>query len=97
MQVVPLYCFDPRQYQLTPFGHPKTGAFRAQFILEAVLDLKASLRRIGSDLLIHMGRPEDVMPGQLPQTSTVAMQAPDEPYRFAKLEDGCPERSCTAA
>ena len=68
MQVVPLYCFDPRQYQLTPFGHPKTGAFRAQFLLEAVLDLKASLRRIGSDLVIHLGRPEDVMPGELDWT-----------------------------
>ncbi len=62
-QVVPLYCFDPRQYALTPFGNPKTGAHRAQFLLESVLDLKASLRSIGSDLLIHLGRPEDVMSG----------------------------------
>jgi len=60
---VPLYCFDPRQYALTPFGNPKTGAHRAQFLLESVLDLKASLRSIGSDLLIHLGRPEDVMSG----------------------------------
>ena len=68
VQVVPLYCFDPRQYQLTPFGHPKTGVLRAQFLLEAVLDLKASLRRIGSDLVIHLGRPEDAMPGELDWT-----------------------------
>ena len=60
---MPLYCFDPRQYALTPFGNPKTGAHRAQFLLESVLDLKASLRSIGSDLLIHLGRPEDVMSG----------------------------------
>jgi deoxyribodipyrimidine photolyase len=28
--VLPLYCFDPRYFGATPWGHPKTGAFRAQ-------------------------------------------------------------------
>ena len=63
MQVVPLYCFDARQFSATPWGNPKTGAVRAQFLLESVLDLKRSLRGIGSDLLIHMGSPEDAVQG----------------------------------
>lgn len=41
-------------------GNPKTGAFRAQFLLESVLDLKRQLRALGSDLVIAMGRPEEV-------------------------------------
>ena len=62
-QVVPLYCFDPRQFNRTPFGNPKTGAFRAKFLLESVLALRAKLRGLGSDLLIANGRPEDVLTG----------------------------------
>lgn len=63
-QVVPLYCFDPRHFITTPWGNPKTGNFRAQFLLESVLDLKQSLRNVGSDLVIKLGRPEDVIPGE---------------------------------
>lgn len=62
-QVVPLYCFDPRQYITTPHGNPKTGGFRAQFLLESVQDLKQSLRHIGSDLMVCMGTPEEAVQG----------------------------------
>lgn len=62
-QVLPLLCFDPRFLGPSAWGTPKTGAFRAQFTLEAALDLKDRLRGLGSDLLIHLGRPEDVIPG----------------------------------
>lgn len=41
-------------------GNPKTGAYRTQFLLESVLDLKRQLRSVGSDLLIAMGKPEEV-------------------------------------
>lgn len=47
-EVLPLYCFDPRFFGTTPWGNPKTGPFRAQFQLESVLDLKKSLRALGS-------------------------------------------------
>ena len=63
MQVVPLYCFDPRHFMKTPWGNPKTGQYRAQFLLESVLDLKQSLRNIGSDLIVHLGKPEDAIAG----------------------------------
>ena len=60
-QVVPVYCFDPRQFGRTAFDFPKTGAFRAQFLRESVLDLRRSLRSLGSDLVIRQGRPEVVI------------------------------------
>lgn len=59
-----MYCFDPRHFVITPYGHPKTGAYRAQFMLESVQDLKASLQKIGSDLIIHLGKPEDAIAGE---------------------------------
>lgn len=44
VQVLPVYCFDPRHFGTTPFGSPKTGKYRSKFILECVMDLKQQLR-----------------------------------------------------
>lgn len=60
--VIPVYCFDPRQFGTTSYGFPKTGAFRAQFLLESVADLRENLRSLGSDLMVRSGKPEDVIP-----------------------------------
>ncbi|MBW4653638.1 MAG: DASH family cryptochrome [Kaiparowitsia implicata GSE-PSE-MK54-09C] len=60
--LVPLYCIDPRQFSTTYFGFAKTGAFRAQFLLESLADLRQTLRHLGSDLVVRQGKPEDVVP-----------------------------------
>ncbi|MBD2162306.1 DASH family cryptochrome [Limnothrix sp. FACHB-1083] len=60
--LIPVYCFDPRQFAETAFGFPKTGPFRAQFLLESVADLRAALRAKGSDLIVRSGLPEVVLP-----------------------------------
>ncbi|MGB3312522.1 MAG: DASH family cryptochrome [Nodosilinea sp.] len=60
--VLPLYCFDPRQFGQTSFGFAKTGAYRAQFLLESVADLRRSLQALGSDLVVRVGNPEDIIP-----------------------------------
>lgn len=59
--IIPIYCFDDRQFQATSFGFPKTGKFRAKFLLEAVTDLRKSLQTIGSNLIIRKGIPEDII------------------------------------
>ncbi|MEB3309617.1 MAG: DASH family cryptochrome [Snowella sp.] len=61
-QIIPVYCFDPRQFAKTSFGFPKTGAFRAQFLLESVADLRNSFLQLGSNLLIRSGFPEEIIP-----------------------------------
>ena len=61
-QVVPVYCFDPRQFAETSFGFLKTGAFRAQFLLESVADLQDSLCQLGSHLVVRRGLPEEIIP-----------------------------------
>jgi deoxyribodipyrimidine photo-lyase len=60
--VIPVYCFDDRQFGQTKFGFPKTGKFRAQFLLESVADLQQSWQARGSDLVIRRGLPEVVIP-----------------------------------
>lgn len=59
--VLPVYCFDTRQFGTTAFGFPKTGAIRAKFLLETVRDLKLNLQDIGSDLVIKIGKPEEIV------------------------------------
>ncbi|MDB9313322.1 DASH family cryptochrome [Spirulina sp. CS-785/01] len=61
-QIIPLYCFDPRQFSRTSYGFPKTGSFRSQFLLESIANLRYSLQSIGSNLLIRHGKPEDIIP-----------------------------------
>lgn len=59
-EVIPVYIFDDRIFQSeTRFGFPKTGAFRAQFIIESIIDLRASLRALGSDLYVRVGNTEE--------------------------------------
>ncbi|AFZ36505.1 cryptochrome, DASH family [Stanieria cyanosphaera PCC 7437] len=61
-QIIPVYCFDQREFKQTSFGFPKTGNYRAQFLLESVADLKKSLQKLGSDLIIYWGFPEQIIP-----------------------------------
>lgn len=64
-EVVPIYCYDPRFFALSRWGNSKTGAHRAAFLQESVADLRASLRGVGSELLVAVGKPEEVLPAAL--------------------------------
>lgn len=61
-QIIPVYCVDDRQFGETSFGFPKTGAFRAQFLHESLVDLRQQLRSRGSALVIRRGLPEKIIP-----------------------------------
>ncbi|CAL8468872.1 g8413 [Coccomyxa elongata] len=74
-EVIPLYCFDPRQFIPTPWGNPKTGVHHAQFLLQSVLNLKQRLQIIGSDLVIHMGTPEDALQGLMKEGQQLTVLA----------------------
>jgi deoxyribodipyrimidine photo-lyase len=60
--IIPFYCFDNRQFGETSFGFAKTGSFRAKFLLESIEDLRQSLEKLGSNLVIRQGKPEIVIP-----------------------------------
>ena len=60
--IIPFYCFDERDFQLTSFNTLKTGSIRAQFLIESVADLKQSMQSLGGDLLVAQGKPEEIIP-----------------------------------
>jgi deoxyribodipyrimidine photo-lyase len=106
-EVLPVYCFDPRQYGATDqvflgkgFGAPKTAHHRAKFILASVLDLKNRLRAIGSDLLILVGKPEQMLPTVLGGAAQLtAGQAPSLVLASAEVcyEERAVERAVSRA
>lgn len=61
-QVIPVYCLDEDHFKTTPFGFKKTGSFRAQFLLESLVDLDKNLRKLGSGLLLVNGKSEVELP-----------------------------------
>ncbi len=60
--IIPVYCFDPRYYTQTKYDTKKTGVLRAKFINESVKDLRDSFRKIGGDLVVRHGLPEEIIP-----------------------------------
>eukprot|EP00467_Chlorarachnion_reptans_P004904 CAMPEP_0114505320 /NCGR_PEP_ID=MMETSP0109-20121206/10792_1 /TAXON_ID=29199 /ORGANISM="Chlorarachnion reptans, Strain CCCM449" /LENGTH=496 /DNA_ID=CAMNT_0001683755 /DNA_START=387 /DNA_END=1877 /DNA_ORIENTATION=- len=73
-RVTPVYIFDPRQFEKTEFGSRKTGKFRAQFLLESVSDLGASLKETGNALSIFHDKPENVLHKLADKDSVVVCQ-----------------------
>jgi deoxyribodipyrimidine photo-lyase len=59
--IIPVYCFDERQFASTSFCFPKTGKFRAKFLLESILDLRQNLVKLGSNLIVRQGISEDII------------------------------------
>jgi deoxyribodipyrimidine photo-lyase len=60
--IIPIYCFDDRHFGHTKFGFPKTGAVRAQFLIESIADLQQSWQAHGSNLIVQRGLPEVIIP-----------------------------------
>jgi len=61
-EVFPVYIFDPRIFKEHELGFSKTGEMRHQFLIESVKDLQGNLQKIGSNLIIRTGFPEDILP-----------------------------------
>jgi len=58
-EIIPVYCIDESHFKTTEFGFKKTGSFRAQFLLESLIDLDNNLRAVGSGLVVVKGKPEE--------------------------------------
>eukprot|EP00536_Pseudo-nitzschia_multiseries_P005546 jgi/Psemu1/190760/e_gw1.104.112.1 len=59
--LIPVFCFDPRIFgddARGEFGSIKCGPRRAKFVIESVVDLRQSLEKRGSKLLVSNERPE---------------------------------------
>ncbi len=59
--VVGLYCFEPRLYENYFYGIKKTESFRAQFIIEAVDNLKSKLETLNIGFKISLENPKQAI------------------------------------
>jgi deoxyribodipyrimidine photo-lyase len=91
--IIPLYCFDDRQFGQTRFGFPKTGAFRAQFLIESVADLQHSWQTHGSNLVVRRGLPEIIIPELVAQLEITAVYY----YREVTSEELAVEQALAAS
>ncbi|SMD42031.1 deoxyribodipyrimidine photo-lyase [Aquiflexum balticum DSM 16537] len=58
-EVVPVFCFDPRNFRELDLGISKSGSIRTKFLIESVDNLKKNLQKLGADLIIRIGKPEE--------------------------------------
>ncbi len=60
-ETVFVYIFDERTFkgETRWFGFPKTGKFRAKFVIESIANLQENLKKRGADLVIKIGKPEE--------------------------------------
>lgn len=76
--VIPVYIFDEANFKKNHLQLPRTGSFRAKFLIESVIDLKQNLQKIGSDLVIRIGNPVEILHQMAIESNAVAIYASKE-------------------
>ncbi len=61
-EILPVYFFDPRNFEYTPQFTYRSGQIRARFLLESVAALRFAFQQLGGNLLILQGCPEQMLP-----------------------------------
>ncbi|WP_136482984.1 DASH family cryptochrome [Cognatitamlana onchidii] len=56
--VLAVYYFDPKDFMNTAFGFKKTEKFRAKFLIETVVNLRANLKFANIELFVYQQSPE---------------------------------------
>ncbi|NEU70225.1 DASH family cryptochrome [Spirosoma agri] len=78
-RVLPVFIFDPASIEVLPdINVPKAGSHRTRFLLESLADLRRSLRLQGSDLVIRLGDPGQVLAELVRQHQVSAIYAGQE-------------------
>lgn len=91
--VLPVYVFDERLYkEQTPNGFRQIGVYRAQLILDSVLNLKKSLQEKNIDLIVRIGKAEEIIYEIADQVKSSWVfcnreRAPEEEFIQDKLEN----------
>ena len=90
--ILPVYFFDPHYFQPSIFETDKTGVHRAKFLLESVAALRRAFQKLGGDILLMKGSPEELM-AKLVEDYEIAEVyhhrevAPEETLISTKVED----------
>ncbi|WP_031427901.1 DASH family cryptochrome [Flavimarina sp. Hel_I_48] len=61
-KILPVYIFDPRHYRETAYDFPKAGYNRFEFLKQTLTDLRENLKKADANLLIKVGKPEEIIP-----------------------------------
>ncbi|MCH7401420.1 DASH family cryptochrome [Belliella kenyensis] len=61
-EIIPVYCFDPRQFVDSELGIKRTASFRSKFLYESIMDLRQQIQSKGGNLYVTHGLPEVVIP-----------------------------------
>ncbi|WP_026915246.1 DASH family cryptochrome [Christiangramia portivictoriae] len=61
-KVFAVYCFDPRHFEQQDIGYPKTGRFRAKFLIESIGQLRKNLQKLNIPLFVFQDKPEEKIP-----------------------------------
>ena len=77
-RIIPVYILDPRVWENGSFGFIKTGQFRTQFLLQSLDDLAVSLRKLGTNLVVRQGYPEELLPEMTQEFGAEAIYAHKE-------------------
>lgn len=88
--ILPVYFFDPRHFDQLSFH--QSSVLRTNFLLESVAQLRQSFQKLGGDLLIIHGLPEDHIADLVEQYSIAEVYhhrevAPAETRVSANVED----------
>lgn len=59
-KILGVYCFDPKHYEVTPYGFKKKEKYRAQFLIESVHQLSQNLRKLNISLHVEHDNPAHV-------------------------------------
>jgi len=60
--IIGVYCFDQRHFEVIKYGFKKTEKFRAQFLIETVRELQDNLAKKNISLLVYIDNPENIIP-----------------------------------
>lgn len=77
-EVIPVYVFDPRHFEVNFLNFKKTNSYRARFLVESVADLRKSLQNLGGDLLIRTGEPQKILADLAQQYDVVELHLSKE-------------------
>jgi deoxyribodipyrimidine photo-lyase len=71
-EILPVYIFDPRNFDCSEVNPVyKSGAIRSQFLLESISALRNAFQKLGGDLLVLRGHPEELLP-ELVETQDIS-------------------------
>lgn len=90
-----VYCFDPRHYNNISYGFPKSDTLRTAFLIDSLTDLRNKLREKGSELIVRVGKPEEILPQIIKKTQAEQLLfnsevAPEEKGVEGHVEESVP-------